>query len=419
MNSNTPRKKGNRKTTSSHQLQMKLVYHDDGHSAGDLVAHIQQCGSPRNTSFSEPAGARPDHDVVEPCANGNSIINAQPSERVSAVDPNPGVTDNLDPVPLVTMAEVYDVAAHARADSTRKKYGTQWQNFCDFCDPQGFSTLPADKDHIASFLVHLLKKGYSVSHIKGHASAIAARHVDQKLPNPCSDPLITKVLSGIARILADVEEHQAPPLTEDIFDVIRDTACKPRRRGKGWETPSEAKRRGTKDIALISTMREAMLRACEAAGAKWVHLERQADGSGRLRVPKGKTDQTGVGTMRYLSLEAMQDLDRLGEIEPEGKYIFSLSTRSIDRRIKAAAKFAGFGEGFSSHSCRIGAAVDLSTRRFGLQAIQNAGGWKSADMVAHYTEGAELADGTMAQYAADRREDRKQRRRQRSRQPKQ
>ena len=359
-----------------------------------------QCSDRRDVNSSEPTGARPANNVVEQSANENRVSDTQPAE-------------------LVTMAEVYDVAAHSRADSTRKKYGTQWQNFCDFYDPQGFPTLPAERDHIASFLVHLLKKGYSVSHIKGHASAIAARHVDQELPNPCSDPLITRVLSGIARILADVEKHQAPPLTEDIFDVIRDTACKRRRRGKGWETRAEAECRGIKDIALISIKREAMLRACDAARAKWVHLDRQADGSGRLRIPKGKTDQTGIGTVRYLSLEAMQDLDLLLEVEPQGEYIFSLTTRSIDRRIKAAARFAGFGEGFSSHSCRIGMAVDLTVRRFGLQSVQNAGGWKSPDMVAQYTAGAALADGTMAQYAEDRREDRKQRRRKRGRQPKQ
>ena len=418
MNSNTPGKKRNRKATSSHQPQWEPVYHDDGHGTGDLVANIERCDGRRNANCSEPTGARPGHNVAEPSANGSRISSAQPSGRISAVDLNPGVTDNLDPVPLVTMAEVYDVAAHSRAGSTRKKYRTQWQNFCDFCDSQGFSTLPAERDHVASFLVHLLNEGYSVSHIKGHASAIAARHVDQELPHPCSDPLVTKVLSGITRILADVEKHQAPPLTEAIFDVIRNTACQRRRRGKGWETPVEARRRGIKDIALISIMREAMLRACDAGRAKWVHLERQADGSARLRIPKGKTDQTGVGMVRYLSREAVGDLDRLLEVEPRGEYIFNLSTRSIDRRIKAAAKFAGFGEGFSSHSCRIGMAVDLSEHRFRGHSVQNAGGWKSPAMVAHYTAGAELVDGTMAQYAEERREGRKQRRSARGRKPK-
>ena len=112
MDSTTSRKKRTRKATSSRQMQMELVYHDvDGNGAGDLIAHIQQCSSRRN---------------------------AQPAETVSAADPNPGLAHNADPMPVVTMAEVYDVAAHARADSTRTKYGTQWQGFHDFCAPRGF-----------------------------------------------------------------------------------------------------------------------------------------------------------------------------------------------------------------------------------------------------------------------------------------
>ena len=409
MDSNTSRKTRTRKATSSRQMQMELVYHDvDGNGAGDLVAHIQQCSSRRNADSSESVGAQPDEQAVQQSAGGKNVSNPQPAEGAAAAGPDSGLADNSDPMPAVTMADVYEVAAHARADSTRGKYKTQWQGFHDFCAPQGFPTLPAEENHVALFLVHLLNEGYSVSYIKGHASAITARHVDQELPNPCKGPLVTRVLSGIARIRADVEVHQAPPLLEDILDVMRDTACKPRRRGKGWETPSEAERRGIKDIALASTMREPMIRVCEAARAKWTHLEPQEDGSGHLRIPKSKTDQTGVGTVRYLSWEAMQDLDRLRAIEPSGEYIFNLSTRSIARRIKAAVRFAGFGDGFSSHSCRVGMAVDLSKHKFGLQSVQNAGGWKTSEMVAHYTAGAELADGTIAQYAEERRQGRKQ-----------
>ena len=389
-------------------MQMELVYHDNDHGAGGLVANVRQCSSRRNADSSESVGAQPDEQAVQQSSGGKSVSNPQPAEGPAAAGPDSRLADNSDPMPAVTMADVYEVAAHARAESTRDKYKTQWQKFHDFCVPQGFPTLPAEENHVALFLVHLLNEGYSVSYIKGHASAITARHVDQELPNPCKGPLVTRVLSGIARIRADVEVHQAPPLLEDILDVIRDTACKPRRRGKGWETRAVAERRGIKDIALASIMREPMVRVCEAARAKWAHLERQGDGSAHLRIPKSKTDQTGVGTMRYLSWEAMQDLDRLSGIEPSGEYIFNLSARSIARHIKATVRFAGFGDGFSSHSCRIGMAVDLSKRKFSLQSVQNAGGWKSPGMVAHYTAGAELADGAIAQYAEERRQGRKQ-----------
>ena len=340
--------------------------------------------------------------------------------RVSATaGSDPRFPEYSDLMPPVTMIDVYEVAEHSRADATRNKYCTLWQGFRDFCASRGFPTLPTERKPLSLFLVHLLRQGYSESHIKGHAAAIAAHHIDQELPNPCSDFLVTRVMRGIARILADVEEHQAPPLTEDILDAIRDTACKPRRRGKGWETPLVARRRGARDIALVSAMREAMLRVCEAAAAKWIHLKRQADGSGCLRIPKSKTDQTGVGTVRYVSREAMQDLDRLRDIDPQGDYIFSLGARSLARHVKAAAKFAGFGDGFSSHSCRIGMAVDLTAYKFGLHSVQNAGGWKNPEMPGRYTASTALADAAMAQYVEERRQGRKQLRRTRGSQPKQ
>ena len=58
-----------------------------------------------------------------------------------------------------------------------------------------------------------------------------------------------------------------------------------------------------------------------------------------------------------------------------GATVFGLSASQLYRRVKAATKMAGLGEGFSAHSPRVGMAQDLSA----------AGRWDSPTMPAKYT----------------------------------
>ena len=45
--------------------------------------------------------------------------------------------------------------------------------------------------------------------------------------------------------------------------------------------------------------------------------------------------------------------------DPAGS-VFGLSASQISRRVKAAGRMAGLGDGFSAHSPRVGMAQDLS-----------------------------------------------------------
>ena len=53
--------------------------------------------------------------------------------------------------------------------------------------------------------------------------------------------------------------------------------------------------RGLVDIALISVMRDGMLRRSEAAAIRWGDIATEDDGAGRLTVARSKTDQEGEG----------------------------------------------------------------------------------------------------------------------------
>ena len=109
------------------------------------------------------------------------------------------------------------------------------------------------------------------------------------------------------------------------------------------------------DLALLEMMRNGLLRRSEASELRWGDLEFHADGSGRLHVLRSKTDQTAEGAVLYLGPAAVKSLLAIrpqeAVIDP-ATMVFGLSAGQISRRIKAATKMAGLGDGFSAHSPR-------------------------------------------------------------------
>ena len=159
--------------------------------------------------------------------------------------------------------------------------------------------------------------------------------------------------------------------------------------------------RAAVDVALLEVMRDGLLRGSEASALRWGDLEFHTDGSGRLHVLRSKTDQTAEGAVLYLGPAAV---DALLAIRPQeavidpGASVFGLSSRQISRRIKAATKMAGLGEGFSAHSPRVGMAQDLSAAGAELPELMTAGRWDSPTMPARYTEAQAAGKGAVARY---------------------
>ena len=84
-------------------------------------------------------------------------------------------------------------------------------------------------------------------------------------------------------------------------------------------------------------------------------------------------------------------------ISPATK-VFALSVSQIGRRIKAATKVAGLGEGFTGPSPRVGMAQDLSAAGAEIPELMTAGKWDSPTMPAKYTEAQAAGRGTVARY---------------------
>ena len=67
--------------------------------------------------------------------------------------------------------------------------------------------------------------------------------------------------------------------------------------------------------------------------------------------------------------------------------VFGLTSEALACRIRASARAAGLGDGFSGHSGRIGMARRMVAAGAPNPAVQNQGRWRHGDIVARYTRG--------------------------------
>ena len=100
------------------------------------------------------------------------------------------------------------------------------------------------------------------------------------------------------------------------------------------------------DLALLSVLRDGLLRRSEAAALTWGDVELRDNGTALINVRRSKTDQEGEGITLYIGSQAAQALAAIRpsqDLLDSAKPIFGLSTRQIGRRVSAAAKAAGLG----------------------------------------------------------------------------
>ena len=152
------------------------------------------------------------------------------------------------------------------------------------------------------------------------------------------------------------------------------------------------------DLAVISLMRDALLRRSEAAALLWSDIEESPDGTGLVTVRRSKTDPFGEGAVLFLSQETMNDLKSIrGSAGPDDS-VFGLSQQTIHERIKKAMKWAGFGSGFGGHSPRRGMAQDMLNAGASAADLLEAGRWKTLEMALEYALGAPPEMGAAARH---------------------
>ena len=293
--------------------------------------------------------------------------------------------------------------------NTRRAYDQAWRRFVAWTEARGVVALPATPELAAAFLAELAEEGKSVATLRLQKAALAKVHRSSGHQDPTDNEGVQRVMAGIARANGR-PQRQAKPLTETALAAVKATAKLPRKhqgRARRGESARDAERRGRVDVALLSVLRDGLLRRSEAAELRWGDLELQEDGVALLHIRRSKTDPEAEGAVLYVGQAAAQALQAImpedaGVVDPAA-LVFGLSASQIGRRIDAAAKAAGLGEGFTGHSGRVGMAQDLVASGVELPELMTAGRWKSSRMPARYTERQTAGRGAVARYYQGRR----------------
>ena len=293
------------------------------------------------------------------------------------------------------------ILQQAMADNTKANYLGQWLRFAEWARDRCVSALPANPAHVAAYLAERIERaGHRPATLRTAAAAIAFIHREAGLADPYAAAAVRRTLNGAARKAGRMQK-QAAALTAEVLARIRATTYQPRPgRGGRPESRETAWRRGSVDMAIISLMRDAMLRVSEAAALTWADVVAEPDGSGRLLIRRSKTDPEGAGAVVYISTPTMALLAALRVGTAPDASVFGLRRNQMSKRIKQAARAAGLGEGFSGHSPRVGMARDLARMGIELPRLMTAGRWRSPDMPSLYIRNETAGKSAVAQFYA-------------------
>ena len=122
-------------------------------------------------------------------------------------------------------------------------------------------------------------------------------------------------------------------ITREYFVMLEAAAWTPRE-GE-WE--EKTARRAALDVALVSLMRDCLLRRSEAANVKWgdIKVERTPGHVyGALSIPFGKTDQFGNGEVGYVHIDTLARLQEMAvrcgrDPSRDGQLVFGIGEKQV------------------------------------------------------------------------------------------
>ena len=294
-------------------------------------------------------------------------------------------------------------ARHSRAKNTRQSYKSAQRTFAKFAAKHGQTAFPAAPRTVAAFLQSKIYEEAAARSLNVYLSAIRSAHLEKGMPDPTDDPHVRAVAHAYSRIQAKQGRRpkQAYGLSEADLAAIVAFADK------------DNDIFAIRDTAIISVTCEALMRRSECGALRvsdfW--LKSNSDGDGCILIRYSKTDKKGDGHTRYLGKQAagrvvrwlaaapaspddplFRRIRRGGHVQSNGN---GLTGKSINNIMQSRGKAAGIA-GLSGHSGRVGMAQTLVANGASLPAVMNAGGWATPKMVAHYTSGAEAANGAVA-----------------------
>lgn len=278
----------------------------------------------------------------------------------------------------------------AYADSTLRAYRADILSFVNWCEQRGHRPLPA-KERVLSSYVENEAKRCSGATIKRRLAAIGKIHQLLKLKNPVAAEEVKLALRRSLR-KKSARPRQALGMTRELRDQLI-AACDNSLAGK-------------RNRAILAVGYDTLARRSEIVCLCVEDISRTPSGA-KFIIRRAKNDQFGLGRIAHISRFSLNLLDEwLNAARIKKGPLFrsikaglvassSLHPHSIGVIIKRTATNAGLSsteiDQLSGHSMRVGAAQDMVVNGLDLLPIMAAGGWKTINVVARYTENADLS----------------------------
>jgi len=298
-----------------------------------------------------------------------------------------------DLVPSPSLDQVREYIRASKAENTLRGYHSDWRAFCEWCESQNLSPVPAAPETVAAFAAHCAAT-LKVGSIQRRLNAIAEAHKALGLESPTHRAIVANTMKGIRRTKGTAPTQKAATLIDDIRAMVDAT---------------DAGLIGLRDRALILLGFAGAFRRSELVGLTVNDCVFSKDGL-TITLRRSKTDQTGAGRkigipygsnpttcpVRNVSDWIGQagisvgllfcSIDRHGRCQTGG-----LSGIDVARVVKKLAGRAGLDSArYAGHSLRAGHATSAAIAGASERSIMNQTGHRSVQMVRRY-----IRDGSL------------------------
>lgn len=284
--------------------------------------------------------------------------------------------------------------------------------FRQFCEQHGLSYLPAKFSSVELFVQHRAST-VRTSTLKADIWAVSTFHRKLGLPDPTLHEYVrATVKEATLTKIGDLELiKQATPLNLQILKELQEV----------W-TGTNASLIQKRDYAALAMSYNGLLRCSEL---RHLRLDMTTHINGRLRIaiPFSKTNISGIAdyvTLSHSVSRAVLEYMRAANLSlgDSGYLIQGISAHNKVKRMKDSdgnLKPVGYtavkdiytrawkvtknyyepnSRAFSTHSCRVGAAVGLAQRKVDVLQIMKAGRWTNATMPNRYIKTLDNSDTT-------------------------
>jgi integrase len=310
------------------------------------------------------------------------------------------VTASTLPTPAEKVRAWWRKARRVYPEATLRAWRFDWTAFLAFCRPRQLSPLPASPSTVAAFIETCADGGKKPATVRRYLATIACAHRAAKFLNPNDDEDVKMALKGLHN-KSPVRQRQAKALGWHQIKRFLMTA------GVGI--------RADRERALLAVAYDTMARRSELVALDVEDFSFMDDGSGRVLIRRSKTDQTGEGSVAYLSPDTVAYLKAwlrasgitkgavFRRLIGRGRIGPRLQVDAIAQTFKRVAEFVGMTseetKEVSGHSIRVGATQDMLALNIDLASVMQAGRWKTTTMPMRYGEEVQAGRGGMARTA--------------------